>query len=102
MHNEPSLLQELINRVGWEPGGFIMSFIIAGLRLYLDRSQKKVIRILAECTLCGFLTISVSSLIFYLFDWPSIMSVFIGGAIGNLGPTLTREIALKYLQKKVE
>ena len=81
---------------GW---AFIMAFVMAALRVYMDKSETRLIRILMESLICGGLTLAAASLISAVgLDHNYVIAA--GGMIGFLGANSIRAIALKIASKK--
>ena len=81
--------------------GAVMAVLVSLLRLLYDNNERKPIRIALEAILCGFLSLTVSSGVLALHidaNW----AIFSGGAIGYLGPTAVRAIALKLVEKRIK
>lgn len=81
--------------------GAIMAFIIAILRIIYDRQETSNMRILLEAAICGGLSLSFSGAISWI-GAPESVAVAFGGAIGFIGVTKIRQLALTWLSKKAE
>lgn len=85
-----------LDSVSSEVQGFVLAVGIAIVRVIYDREETKPVRVFMEAAICGGLSIAASGAISALglsSDWV----VFAGGAIGYLGSTTVRALAVKYL-----
>jgi lambda family phage holin len=81
--------------------GAIMATVISGLRVLYEAKETSKRRILLESLICGGLSLSASSVIEWM-EWPSSLSVAVGGAIGFVGVTVIREMIVKFLGRKAD
>jgi lambda family phage holin len=79
--------------------GAIMAFVIAVLRIIYDRQETSNVRIVLEAGICGCLSLSFSGALGWL-GAPESVAVAIGGAVGFIGVTKIRELAINWLTKK--
>lgn len=100
MDNE-TLWNHLIAKFGPEAVGVFLSIVIAILRIYHDATERKLWRIMIEAALCGGLSLAASSGVRAL-GLSAEAAIFVGGAIGYLGPVSTREIAMRLFNSKVK
>lgn len=94
-------LLDFLRDIPPEMQGFIMSFVIAILRLLYDAKETRRMRIFLEGLICGGLTLCASYIIESM-GWPESLCVAAGGAIGFIGVMQLRQMALKYLKIKVK
>lgn len=80
--------------------GPIMSMIIAVIRVTYDKEETKPSRIFLESLICGLMTWTSGAAVRAL-GWSEDWVLVAGGVIGFLGAFTVRQMALKYLSKKV-
>ena len=88
-----------LNCPSWQ--GAIMATIISVLRVLYEGKETSKVRILLEALICGALSLSANSLIEWM-DWPPKLAIAAGGAIGFLGVTAIRGIAMRVIGRKVD
>jgi hypothetical protein len=90
--------------------GFVVAFFASIIRVLRDDKELKTSRILQESMICGSITVTISVGLMALLSWfdvePSKIgvviyyaSLFVGGAVGNLGSTYVRSLAKKLTTK---
>lgn len=79
----------------------IISAVMAALRVYMDRSETKVARILAESMICAGLTIAAASVIEAL-GLDRNYELAAGSMIGFIGTHSVRVLAMKFAEKKIK
>ncbi|MBT0724888.1 phage holin, lambda family [Rosenbergiella sp. S61] len=78
-------------------GAIIMSILMAGLRIaYFNGNWKKII---LEATLCGLLTMTISSTLDH-FEFQRSLSITVGGVVGLIGVGCIRSIVMKLIKMK--
>lgn len=102
-HRDPSNLQLLYAAITASSTmqGAIMAFIIALLRIVWDGNETRPIRILLEASICGALSLCVTSIIDF-FSLPASAAITIGGAIGFIGVTALRDLILRFIKRKID
>lgn len=91
----------MIEKIPAEFFGVLLAMFIAVLRVIYDKEETKPARILLEALICGALSMTASAAIIALgldTNW----AVFAGGAIGYIGSTHTRLLAVKLLNSKIK
>lgn len=78
---------------------FILTFVIAFLRICYVGKERKCWRILVESTLCGTLAVASESIFEYL-SMPSKLAIALGAIIAMLGVDQVRSFAKNYVDKK--
>lgn len=78
-----------------------MAVAISILRVIYDKEETKPLRIMLEAGICGALSLSVTYAI-YAMGLNSNWAVFAGGSIGYIGSQSIREIAVRFIRKKIE
>lgn len=81
--------------------GAVMAFVIAVLRIVYDRQETSNVRIVLEAAICGCLSLSFSGALGWL-GAPESVAVAFGGAVGFIGVTKIRQLALTWLGKKAD
>lgn len=79
---------------------FVLTFIIAFLRIVYVGKERKCWRILVECLLCGSLAVASESLFEY-FQMPAKLAIALGAIIAMFGIDQVRLFAKNYVDKKV-
>lgn len=80
---------------------FLLSVVVAALRIIYDKEETKPVRIAIEAALCGALTLTVGYAIMASGlneNW----AMFAGGSIALLGVETIRGLILRFITKKVD
>lgn len=80
--------------------GAMLAMFLAFLRVTSDERDARPTRVALESLICGALSLTASSGILAMglnMYW----ATFVGGAIGYFGSTSVRNLALKFLHKKI-
>lgn len=94
-------ITDLINSMPPPVTAAIMSVILATLRVIYDREETKPMRVIMESLICGGLTLTAGAAISAL-GLNSSWTIFAGGVIGYIGATKVRDIALRFIDKKID
>lgn len=78
---------------------FLMTFLIAFVRIVYVGNQHSKLRIFAEAILCGLIAVASESVFAYL-EFPAKLSVALGAIIALFGIDEIRSFAKRYLKKK--
>ncbi len=97
--NIPTWISKIADFPGLAP--VLMAVIIATLRVVYDKEETRFSRIATEGALCGALALAVHYAV-KAAEWNSEWSVFFGAMIGYLGSQYVRQIAMKFIEKKIE
>lgn len=91
----------VFDKIPPELAGVALAMVISFLRIVYDHQETRPIRIILESLICGALSLTA----FYGVkamgldvDW----SIFVGGAIGYLGPTSIRALLLKVINRRID
>ena len=79
----------------------LMAFLMSVLRVYMDKSETKILRILSEGFICAGLTIAAISII-KAMGLNENFEVAAGVFIGYIGTQSIRILAMKFAEKKIE
>lgn len=101
MDSGPDTLLKFLEALPPWVGGVVMAVTIAILRVIYDKEETSTSRVLLEGLICGALTLTAGSAIEALgisHDW----HLFLGGVIGFIGSHSIRQIAIKYINRKIK
>lgn len=79
----------------------LLAAIVALLRIYYDNNEPRTLRRLIEAVLCGAIAFGLAEGL-VAASVPTGMSTFAGGFVGLLGADKAREVARRYMQRKLE
>lgn len=101
----------LLGSKGFVVMSFFVAFFTALIRIARDGTEKQCARRLQEAAICGSITLTLSvglqAILLYLDTPPEKLSslvycssIFIGGAVGNLGSDFVRRFARKVAMER--
>lgn len=80
---------------------FLLTFLVAFLRICYIGKERKWSRVLTESALCGTLAVASESIFEYL-SMPSKLAVALGAIIAMFGIDQVRDFAKNYVDKKTK
>jgi lambda family phage holin len=95
------MIRHLISDIPDHVIAAVLSFLMAILRVYMDKSETKALRIIAEGLICVGLTYAATSFIDAM-GFSEDYKVSVGVFIGYVGTHSIRILALKLAHKKID